>query len=243
MATRFRDRLYRQTREQVKPFEFDEEVTQVFDDMIRRSVPGYETVICVAAAFVADAWAGRGVLYDLGCSIGTGSAAVLELIDEPRPRMLLVDSSQPMIDRCRDRFSSIETLRCVCDDLCVVDFEPSFAMMMNYTLQFIDPELRNQLLARIRGAMLPGGLLILSEKVCLEPENQDALAVKRHEAFKRLMRYSDTEIAQKRRALEQVLIPDTLESIRGRLRDAGFVRIEVWFRCLNWVSIAAYADD
>ena len=242
MGTASRDRLYRERRDQVEPFAFDQAVADVFDDMIRRSVPGYETVTCVSAALVSQAWAGRGVLYDLGCSTGAEAAAVLRIIQEPRPRMVLVDSSQPMIERCRERFAGVEHLDYVCADLCALDFRPSFAAVMNYTLQFIDPELRDQLLMRIRRAMLPGGLLVVSEKVRLEPASQNALAIERHEAFKRLMRYSETEIAQKRRALERVLIPDTLELLRKRLHDAGFVRVEVWFRCLNWVSLAAYVD-
>jgi tRNA (cmo5U34)-methyltransferase len=61
-----------------------------------------------------------------------------------------------------------------------------------------------------------------------------------HLAFKRANGYSELEISQKRQALENVMIPDTIATHEKRLRTAGFARSELWFRCLNWASFIAY---
>ena len=242
MSTGSRDSIYKQRREHVAPFEFDQAVSEVFDDMVRRSIPGYETVVRVSGALVAEVCQGQGLVYDLGASLGEGTASILAACGDSRPEIALVDSSKPMMKRCRERFAGVCGLRMLCVDVCELDFEPAIAFVMNYTLQFIDPISRDPLLSRIRQALLPGGVLVLSEKIRLEPDRLNEVAVRRHHEFKRLMGYSDQEIAQKRDALERVLIPETLHDLTERLHAAGFSRLEVWFRCLNWVSIAAHAD-
>ena len=235
-----RDRLYSQALDEVPPFEFNEAVSEVFSDMIRRSVPGYETVVRMTGALVAEAYQGEGAVYDLGCSLGEASAWVLAACKERQPKLVLVDSSESMLERCRQRFASQANVELLCADVNAVSYQPASAFILNYTLQFIPEADRSELLARLWRALLPGGVAIISEKIRLHPPQRDAEAVARHHAFKRLMGYSDREVEQKREALEDVLVPDSLDRLKERLREAGFSRVLVWFTCLNWVSIAAY---
>lgn len=236
------DRLYAEPLDEVTPFEFNEAVSGVFADMIRRSVPGYETVVRMTGVLVAEAFQGEGTVYDLGCSLGEASAWVIAACKEHQPNMVLVDASASMLERCRERFARQEKIDFLCADVNQVKFEPASAFILNYTLQFIPEADRSALLKRLWQALLPGGVLILSEKVILQPASRDSQAVDRHHAFKRLMGYSDREVEQKREALEDVLVPDPLDQLKRRLRSAGFSTIQVWFACLNWVSIAAYKD-
>ena len=87
--------------------------------------------------------------------------------------------------------------------------------------------------------MLPGSAVILSEKVVQEDEKLETLFVEHYHAFKRANGYSELEIDQKRKALENVLIPDTLTAHRERLAQAGFRSREVWFRYFNFISLIA----
>ncbi len=245
-----RDRLYAQPLEKVPPFEFNEAVSGVFGDMIRRSVPGYEAVVRMTGALVAEVCEAselpernsQGVIYDLGCSLGDASEWVLAATPRHRNDVILIDASQSMMERCRERFKHQPRAKCLCADLTRIGFEPAIACIMNYTLQFIAESERTSLLQRLWRALLPGGVLILSEKVRLQPQEKDTQTILRHHAFKRLMGYSDREIAQKCQALEDVLIPDQLDCLMDRLQGVGFARIHVWFKCLNWVSLAAYKD-
>jgi tRNA (cmo5U34)-methyltransferase len=112
---------------------------------------------------------------------------------------------------------------------------------MNYTLQFIPIAQRNTVLRRIREAMSPGDVMILSEKITLQDTELNRHLVDLHHDFKRQQGYSDLEISQKRDALENVLIPETREAHFERLRQVGFSRCDVWFQCLNFASIIAIA--
>jgi tRNA (cmo5U34)-methyltransferase len=114
-------------------------------------------------------------------------------------------------------------------------------VIMNYTLQFIPIEQRETLLKRIREAMTSGDVLILSEKLTLPDPRLNEYLIDLHHDFKRQQGYSDLEIAQKRQALEDVLVPETRERHVARLTAVGFSRCDVWFQCLNFGSLIAIA--
>jgi len=111
--------------------------------------------------------------------------------------------------------------------------------VLNFTLQFIDPSERLVLLEKIYQGLRPGGVLLLSEKLKFDDDEEQTLLTDLHHAFKRANGYSDMEIAQKRTALENVLIPDTVEQHQARLAEAGFASYRLWFQCLNFASLLA----
>ena len=112
---------------------------------------------------------------------------------------------------------------------------------MNYTLQFITPQKRLALLTKLRGALQPGDILILSEKIQLGEQAMNDLMIDMHHDFKRAQGYSDLEIAKKRQAIENVLIPETRDAHFARLKQAGFRHCECWFQCFNFASLIAVA--
>jgi tRNA (cmo5U34)-methyltransferase len=125
-------------------------------------------------------------------------------------------------------------------DLLETRFEDASVVVLNYTLQFIEPEKRCDLLARIVGGLNPGGVLILSEKVRFEDSTEHELQTDWHHDFKRAQGYSDLEIARKRDALENIMIPDSLQQHRQRLKQAGFTRSYQWFQGFNFISLLAF---
>ena len=160
-----------------------------------------------------------------------------------------IDSSPAMIARAREIVAE-ETRACPAGthappivlheaDLATHPLPPCSVVAMNFTLQFIAPGARAALLARIGEALVPGGALILSEKVRFADPALDALHIDMHHAFKRANGYSELEVARKRAALEDVLVPDTLEAHHARLGGAGFARSSVWFQCFNFASLVA----
>jgi tRNA (cmo5U34)-methyltransferase len=110
---------------------------------------------------------------------------------------------------------------------------------MNFTLQFVKPGARATLMRRIADALCPGGVLILSEKVCFDDPVVNQLHIEMYHTFKSRNGYSDLEISQKRTALENVLVPDTLELHQSRLLASGFGHCSVWFQCFNFASLVA----
>lgn len=240
------DRLFAHPLGHVSDFVFNEDVARVFPDMIKRSVPGYPTIVenigVLAARFAQDG----STLYDLGCSLGAVTQAMRRHVRHERCRVIAVDNSAAMVARCREylhaqdaMFQELLPAEVVEADILALEMRPASLVALNFTLQFIPPARRGELLARIRQALLPGGALILSEKLRFDDPGEQALLTDLHLDFKRANGYSELEIAQKRTAIENVMKPDSLDTHRQRLADAGFGRVVPWFQCLNFASLIA----
>ena len=124
-------------------------------------------------------------------------------------------------------------------DIKEIQIQQASLAVLNFTLQFIPPAQRVALLEQIFHGMLPGGALVLSEKICFEDAHKQKLITDWHHDFKQTQGYSDLEIAQKRNALENIMIPETLESHHARLSSIGFQQVCTWYQCFNFCSIIA----
>lgn len=239
------DRIY-QTDDGGEPFRFNDNVAAVFPDMLRRSIPGYAASIEAIGSLAARYVKPETHCYDLGCSLGAATLAMRQGIGVPGCRIIAVDVAPAMIARCReivaedDRLNSPATdVVVVEDDIRNVEIINASMVVLNYTLQFLAPEDRDDMIGRIHRGMIDGGLLVLSEKVVDQNAHMEALLVDLHREHKRRHDYSSLEIARKRAALENVLIPETVEAHCARLERAGFQHTAVWLRYFNFVSIIA----
>ena len=227
-------------------FRFDAAVARVFPDMIRRSVPGYTTIIPMIGVITEQYAQASSNCYDLGCSLGASTLAMRHGISHPDCGLTGVDNSSAMIERCQHYIALDDhplpvSLRC--EDILETELSDASVTTLNFTLQFIPPEQRSELLTRIARATRPGGVLILSEKIRFESPQEQEIQTCLHHEFKRANGYSDLEISQKRSAIERVLIPETLASHRERLQAAGFGQVLVWYQCFNFVSMLAIKAD
>ena len=236
------DSLFSEPLGRIEGFSFDEQVARVFPDMLSRSVPGYSTIVAQSGS-LAERYATPGSqVYDLGCSLGATTLAMRQRIHVPDCRIIAVDNSEPMISRCREAINADPSpvpVDVILGDIADIRFERASVVAMNFTMQFFAPEQRLELLTRIADGLLPGGALILSEKIAFSDPQQQVLHTEMYHSFKRANGYSDLEISQKRTALENVLVPDTLPAHYERLQNAGFSSAEVWFQCFNFVSMIA----
>jgi len=234
------DRLYATEQAEVGDFVFDADVAAVFPDMIGRSVPGYAAILNMISLLTRMHAVPGTHLYDLGCSLGAASLAMANGLEQDECSIVAVDNAEAMLARAREYTeASPAPIDFRLADIREVVFEPSSLIVLNFTLQFLSLDEREGLLKRVREALVPGGVLILSEKIAGETQQSDAVLTEMHHAFKRAQGYSDLEISQKRTALEKVLLPETLEHHRQRLAKVGFARSDLWFQCFNFVSIVA----
>lgn len=237
-----RDRLFAKRKDLVD-FVFDDGVAQVFPDMIRRSVPGYEAVVPLTGLIAAKHLPAGGRCYDLGCSLGAATHAVLRAVGDLPCEVVAVDDSAAMLRKARalrGKTGRDKRIRWVRADVRDVALEDAAVVVLNYTLQFLPPEDRLPLLRRIREALTDSGVLVLAEKLAAGGCFQDGYFQDLHLRFKRANGYSDLEIAQKRDALENVMRIDSEDAHLERLRTAGFARAAVWFRCFNWGAFVAW---
>jgi len=223
-------------------FVFDEKVAAVFPDMINRSVPGYATIIAMIGTLSAEYAQPASICYDLGCSLGAASLSMRHNIRAENCAIVAVDNSAAMVEGCRqaiERDSAVLPVAVRFEDILDTPVNNASMVVMNFTLQFVKPEARDELLARIYEGLLPGGMLILSEKILFEDSALNDLFIEMYHRFKEQQGYSKLEISRKRAALEKVLIPETIAAHESRLKKAGFETFDVWFQCFNFASIVA----
>lgn len=124
-------------------------------------------------------------------------------------------------------------------DLMTTDIDTAALVLMNFTLQFIALDQRDSLIQKIYAGLLDGGSLVLSEKIKFDDHKTHDALTNIHHQFKADQGYSQLEIAQKRDAIENVLVPETLDAHIQRLRGAGFSVVTPWVQNLQFVSILA----
>jgi len=242
IVTQTKDSIYAHPLGDIAAFKFDDNVAAVFPDMIQRSVPGYQTIIAAIGLLAGRFARADSQCYDLGCSLGAATFSMLQHIEAPNCRIIAVDNSEAMITRFRSHLqqdTADAPVEIRCADIRDISIENASVVVLNFTLQFIPLADRLSFLRKIYAGMLPGGLLILSEKLCLDDERQQTLQTEMHHTFKRAQGYSELEVSQKRSALENVLIPETFAAHQNRLLEAGFNSAEVWFQYFNFASMLA----
>lgn len=237
-----KDEVFRDEIKKASDFKFGAEVAGVFDDMVNRSVPYYGEIQRMIAELAATHAKEGTDIYDLGCSTGTTMIGMDTLVNQ-NIRFIGIDDSQQMLDKCKSKlmergFSRDYELRCA-DLNKGVNISNASVVVLCLTLQFVRPIYREQLLRNIYEGLNSGGVLILIEKILAEDSRFNRDFIDYYYDYKRRNHYSEMEIAQKREALENVLIPYKLSENITILRDRGFEACEVFFKWYNFSGLIA----
>jgi len=223
-------------------WEFNDEVTKVFDDMLKRSIPQYE-VMREAVTDLAQQYAvPQTDIVDLGCSRGEGISRLIDYL--PFNTFVGVEISEPMRKSCIDRFSN----RLPASKVRILNLDlrhryPACSASVTLavlTIQFTPIEYRQQILKNIYDHTEKGGALIVVEKVLGGCNEINELLVDQYYSMKNRNGYTHDQIDRKRLSLEGVLVPVTAKWNEEMLQSAGFSRVECFWRWMNfagWVAL------
>ena len=236
-----KDRLF---NKKMKPssFSFNEEVAEVFPDMLERSIPGYRTTID-SIRFLASKYSKKGTnCYDLGCSLGASSIALGEGAGNNDCKIIAIDKSSSMTKRFseiikREKIDS--NIQIFNEDVLDTKITNASIVIMNFTLQFIRKQDRQFLLDKIYDGLNDGGLLLLSEKIIEGDKNINKLLIDLHENFKLENLYTREEIENKKESIKNVLVEDDIETHQSRLSKSGFTKFGIWLQNFNFASFVA----
>ena len=223
-------------------FTFNDRVAEVFDDMLSRSIPSYRTVIEGTAQLLAARLPDGATICDLGCSTGTTLLELARLTPGRQFRFIGLDNAPAMLDKARRKtamFGKTNQVSFRETDITTGPLPPASAFVCNYTLQFLRPMARQAFVERLLAALPAGGMLILSEKTISHAGRLNRDFIDIYHAFKRGQGYSELEIAAKREALENVLVPFSAQDNIAMLRQAGFTEVEIFFKWFNFLSLVA----
>lgn len=227
-------------------FVFNERVVEVFDDMLDRSIPFYRSVIEASAQLLDRCLQPDDSVYDLGCATGTTLLEFSRLLDHKSLRFTGIDNSRPMLDKAilkAELFSKQRHISFLLEDIIDFNHSGAGAVILNYTLQFIRPLQREGFLQNLFTNLRPGGILLLSEKVLNHDRRLNREYIEIYHRFKKSRGYSELEIAKKREALENVLIPFTIGENKDMLEKCGFTPVETYFQWFNFASFIAVKPE
>ena len=236
------DQIFAEPMSRPTDFKFDEKTVGVFDNMVNRSVPFYGEIQRMTAELAAEFAVPDSTLYDLGCSTATTLLALESWVD-PSVSFVGYDNSPEMVRRAREKLAEAPSPRR--RDVRLLDLHQPFALedasvtVMLFTLQFVRPLHRERVIRTIAEGMRPQGALILAEKVTEGDTLFNRLFIDNYYDMKRRHGYSDMEIAQKREALENVLIPYRIEENRDLILSSGFTKFQEFFRWYNFAGMIA----
>ncbi len=242
MSPRKKDDLFNRTNPP-SVFKFDESVARVFDNMLERSIPFYKESQKMAIELSRQIHQPNTAIYDLGCSTGTLIKQLAQVLPKKNNAQFIgVDNSLPMLKKAKrklkDYINVCELLEFNLKDNFPI--ENASVVLLNYTLQFVPPKGRPALLRRIHKSLNSNGGLILIEKVVAETPDMETTYLEQYHKFKRTKGYSRMEISRKREALENVLVPLTVDKNFTLLKKAGFNKVDLffkWFNFAGWVAI------
>jgi len=236
------DQIFKERISQASDFKFNKDVVNVFDDMVVRSVPYYPEIQRMIAEITNTFAKPETAVYDLGCSTGTTFLSINPSLD-PSVYFVGIDEADEMLKKCKDNLSANGLERKIhlknYDLNKHVEIENASVVILCLTLQFVRPINRTQLIESIYKQLNPGGCIVLVEKVLGEESAMNREFIKYYYDMKRRNNYDEMEIAQKREALENILIPYKLSENIQMLLNAGFKNTEVFFKWYNFTGIVA----
>ena len=232
------DNIYKNGDFNHLPFSFNEEVTQVFENMIKRSVPGYISSLKIIEEITTKLFQKDSNFYDLGCSLGAVSHQVSDIVRTKNGNILAVDNSEAMINSCKSRIKDSH-ISFILDDITKIEIENASVVSLNFVIQFLEPTVRLNFLRGIFKGLKKGGALLLSEKFSFDSNKEEETVSRIHHSFKLANGYSELEVSRKRDALEGVLISQSQAENKGLLYESGFSEIRKVMKNLNFVTFMA----
>ncbi|WRA74709.1 carboxy-S-adenosyl-L-methionine synthase CmoA [Helicobacter pylori] len=233
-----------------KRFCFDEKVAHVFDDMLERSIPYYHEMLNLGAYFIAQNLKEninpkslpkplpKPLIYDLGCSTGNFFIALNQQIQQDI-ELVGIDNSMPMLKKAQEKLKDFNNARFECMDFLEVEFKEASAFSLLFVLQFVRPMQREVLLKKIYNSLALNGVLLVGEKIMSEDRILDKQMIELYYLYKQNQGYSHNEIAFKREALENVLVPYSLKENVALLESVGFKHVEALFKWVNFTLLVA----
>ena len=232
------DNIYKNGDFNHLPFSFNEEVTQVFEDMINRSVPGYISSLKMTKEITTKLFQKDSNFYDLGCSIGAVTNQVSDIVRTKKGNILAVDNSEAMINFCKSRIKDSH-ISFILDDITKIEIENASVASLNFVLQFLEPSVRLNFLKGVFKGLIKGGALLISEKFSFDSNKEEESVSRIHHSFKLSNGYSELEVSRKRDALEGVLISQSQAENEELLYESGFSEIKKVMKNLNFVTYVA----
>jgi tRNA (cmo5U34)-methyltransferase len=205
-------------------WKFSGTMVENFEQHVEKSVPfyqeGHELVRKLSDYFVKN----DSICYELGSSTGTLSYKLAKHHEFRDAKFIGVEIEEDMVKKANELYQN-PNLSFVCEDMNIMELEKSDLIVSYYTIQFIHPKLRQQLINKIYESLNWGGAFIMYEKVRANDARFQDIISNLYMEYKLEQGYGAEEIIAKAKSLKGVLEPFSTEGNIDMLKRAGFVDI------------------
>jgi tRNA (cmo5U34)-methyltransferase len=222
-------------------WKFDKEVTDVFDNHVRQSVPLYEEIHSLVADISCWYIRDNTNVYDIGTSTGEAIANISKLHEGRNIQYIGIDTSSSMIQKARERFKDQANVSIVLDDITGTHLDVCNASYITSILmiQFIDPSKRQDVVDKIYKGLNLGGAFLLVEKVIGSTTRFDQMYIELYHEMKLKNGLTIDHVLNKARSLRGVQSPNTIEENISMLNNAGFKEVDIFFKWNNFTGLIA----
>jgi tRNA (cmo5U34)-methyltransferase len=223
-------------------WKFSGETCANFDEHVSKSVPLYNEghqLVCDMSDFFTKP---DSVIYEVGCSTGSLTMRLAEHNkNKPDARFVGVDIEPDMIEVANKKAQAHGDLNIefISDDMINVEMDMADMIICYYTVQFVRPSIRQDLINKLYQNLNWGGSLLLFEKVRgADARFQDILTAL-YTDYKLRAGYSADDIVTKSRSLKGVLEPFSSQANVDMLKRAGFSDINTVLKYLCFEGFMA----
>jgi tRNA (cmo5U34)-methyltransferase len=210
-----------------------------YDGLRRQLIPSFDLLYSSAVTAVTANAPADGRILDLGAGTGLLSATLRRSL--PNARLTLVDRSELMLTKARQRFADDGNIEIRVSDLSQpLPEEPFDAVVSGLAIHHLSHTDKQDLFKRILGALRPGGIFVNVDQILAPFPALEAVYDELHE---RHVVDSDTppdEWAAGRERMKHDICADLDSQLRW-LREAGFAHVDCLVKDWRFATYAGWA--
>ena len=201
---------------------FDKSVPKKFDYHIDKSVPFYTEFHWLARELSDFYLKDNSIVYDIGCSTGLNLKKIAERHQNKKKiKFYGIDIIKKMIVYAKKN-NPHKKIIYLNKNINVMKFSKADLFLSFYTIQFIHPKYRQNLINKIFKKLNYGGAFFMIEKVrSYDARTQDQMS-NIYEEFKIDNGFNEKEVMNKKNSLKGILEPFSSNANIAMLKRAGF---------------------
>lgn len=220
---------------------FKGEISEVFDQHVRQSVPGYVDIQNLVSN-IADFFLDENPIYDLGCATGETIININNRHVDKKIHFIGIDSSEDMVEQAKVKTNHMNNVLFENRDLTNYEFNHKSNLILSIlTLQFCPQEERKKIINKIYETLNTGGAFILVEKNYASSSIHQDLFTQIYHDFKQVNTLSTEEIRDKDKALRSKLVPKSMKNNLELLNQVGFTT-DIFYKNLNFTGYLAIKE-
>jgi tRNA (cmo5U34)-methyltransferase len=210
---------------------FGGKVPNKFESHIAKSVPlyleGHQIIVRLSDYFLKE----ESVCYDIGCSTGNLLNKISQHTNKKKIKLYGIEKEKSMYKYASSKIKE-KNIKFINKDFRSIATKKSDLIISYYTLQFINPSIRQNILTKIFKTLNWGGAFIMFEKIRGNDARFDNMLNSLYLDFKEDNKLSVKDILLKSKSLRGVLEPFSDSGNLGLIKRAGFKDVQTIMQSL-----------